>query len=101
MKEGFAKRMVESRKGLNRDVIKYIAIVAMMANHIASIFLDSGTLLRMILLGIGDFTAITMCYFLVEGYSYTHSKKSIWVVYCYLLSCPKYPIVWRLQGKGL
>ena len=67
--------MIENRKGLNRDAIKYIAIVAMLANHIASIFLDSGTLLRMILLGVGDFTAITMCYFLVEGYRYTHSKK--------------------------
>lgn len=31
--------------------------------------------MRMILLSIGDFTAITMCYFLVEGYHYTHSKK--------------------------
>lgn len=29
----------------------------------------------MILLSIGGFTAITMCYFLVEGYKYTHSKK--------------------------
>lgn len=68
-------KMIENRKGLNRDAIKYIAIVAMLANHIASIFLDSGTLLRMILLGVGDFTAITMCYFLVEGYRYTHSQK--------------------------
>lgn len=67
--------MIENRKCLNRDAIKYIAIIAMLANHIASIFLNSGTLLRMILLGIGNFTAITMCYFLVEGYSYTHSKK--------------------------
>lgn len=55
-------------------MIKYIAIIAMLANHIASIFLDSG-ILRIILIGIGNFTAITMCYFLVEGYSYTHSKK--------------------------
>jgi hypothetical protein len=75
MNEGFTNRMVENKKGLNRDVIKYIAIVAMLANHIATVFLVSGTLLCRILLGIGDFTAITMCYFLVEGYSYTHSKK--------------------------
>lgn len=62
-------------KGLSRDAIKYIAIIAMFVNHFATLFLDSGTLLRMILLGIGNFTAITMCYFLVEGYSYTRSKK--------------------------
>ena len=67
--------MLENRKVLNRDVIKYIAIIAMMVNHFASIFMNSGTLLRRILLGVGDFTAITMCYFLVEGYCYTHSKK--------------------------
>lgn len=62
-------------KGISRDAIKYIAIFAMLANHIASVFLNSGTLLRMILLGIGNFTAITMCYFLVEGYSFTRSRK--------------------------
>ncbi len=61
-------------KGLTRDAIKYIAVAAMLANHIAAVFLSSG-ILRMILLGIGNFTAITMCYFLVEGYSYTRSKK--------------------------
>lgn len=62
-------------KGLSRDAIKYIAIAAMLANHIASVFLIPGTLPHMILLGIGNFTAITMCYFLVEGYQYTRSRK--------------------------
>lgn len=60
---------------LNRDVIKYIAMEAMLLNHIANIFLARGTLLSEIFLDIGYFTAITMCYFLVEGYRYTHSKK--------------------------
>lgn len=59
---------------LNRDVIKYIAMVAMLLNHTANVFLESGTLLSEIFLDIGYFTAITMCYFLVEGYRYTHSK---------------------------
>lgn len=67
--------MVENKKGLNRDTIKYLAIAAMTANHFAAVFLEQGTVLRMILLGIGNFTAITMCFFLVEGYGYTHSKK--------------------------
>jgi len=47
---------------------------AMLLNHIANVFLESGTLLAEIFLDIGYFTAITMCYFLVEGYRYTHSK---------------------------
>lgn len=53
---------------LNRDVIKYIAMTAMLLNHIANIFLVPGTLWYEVLVDIGYFTAITMCYFLVEGF---------------------------------
>ena len=60
---------------LNRDVIKYIAMFTMLLNHIGGIFLPFGSLLRTFFVDIGYFTAITMCYFLVEGYSYTKSKK--------------------------
>ncbi len=60
---------------MNRDVIKYIAIVTMTLNHISNIFLDPNTLLGEVFLDIGYFTAITMCYFLVEGYHYTRSRK--------------------------
>ena len=62
-------------KGLNRDVIKYIAMFTMLLNHIANIFLTPGTPLFTLLVDIGYFTAPVMCYFLVEGYHYTHSKK--------------------------
>ena len=60
---------------LNRDMIKYIAMLAMLLNHIAIIFMQQGELLTEIFINIGYLTAITMCYFLVEGYIYTHSKK--------------------------
>ena len=60
---------------LNRDVIKYIAMTAMLLNHIANIFLVPGTLWYEVLVDIGYFTAITMCYFLVEGFYYTHSRR--------------------------
>ena len=50
---------------LNRDTIKYLAILAMLLNHIANLFLTPGTLFCEIFLDIGYFTAITMCYFLV------------------------------------
>lgn len=63
-----------SVKVLNRDVIKYIAMVTMLLNHIAHVFLPYGTALYEIFEDIGYFTAPTMCYFLVEGYSYTSSK---------------------------
>nr|WP_295277884.1 TraX family protein [uncultured Blautia sp.] len=60
---------------MNREQIKYIAMFTMLLNHIANIFLKSDTLLFQVLVDVGYFTAITMCYFLVEGYSYTHSKE--------------------------
>lgn len=62
-------------KFLNRDEIKYIAMLTMLLNHIANIFLQTGTFLCEVFIALGYFTAITMIYFLVEGYSFTHSKK--------------------------
>ncbi len=61
---------------LNRDVIKYFAMFTMLLNHIATVFLVPGTLIYEFCLNIGYFTAVTMCYFLVEGYEYTRSKKA-------------------------
>lgn len=60
--------------GLNRDVIKYVAMVTMLLNHIAHMFLTKGTPTYEVLEDIGFFTAPVMCYFLVEGYGYTRSK---------------------------
>lgn len=60
---------------LNRDVIKYIAMLTMLLNHIAHMFMPSGEILTEIFTAIGYFTAPTMCYFMVEGYEYTRSKK--------------------------
>ena len=60
---------------MNRDTIKYIAMFTMLLNHIANVFLTPGTLLFEVLVDVGYFTAITMCYFLVEGYHYTRSKE--------------------------
>ena len=62
-------------KLLNRDAIKYIAMFTMFLNHVANIFLEPGTMLFTVLVDIGYFTAPVMCYFLVEGYHYTRSKK--------------------------
>ena len=63
------------KKGLNRDIIKCIGMLTMLLNHIAHALLTEGTLVYDICIGVGYFTAITMCYFLVEGYEYTRSKK--------------------------
>lgn len=60
---------------MNRDQIKYAAMFTMLLNHIANIFLEPGTFLFEVMVDVGYFTAITMCYFLVEGYGYTRSKE--------------------------
>ena len=69
------KHLDECQKPLTRDAIKYIVMFTMLLNHIADIFLQTGTWLCEIFIAVGYFTAISMIYFLVEGYDYTHSKK--------------------------
>ncbi len=61
---------------MNRDIIKLIAMLTMLTNHVAIIFVEPGTLLYEVMVDIGYFTAITMCYFLVEGFEYTRSKRN-------------------------
>ena len=61
---------------MNRDTCKYIAILTMVCNHIARMFLTPGNFLYESLSDIGYFAAMTMCYFLVEGYYYTRSRKN-------------------------
>lgn len=72
---GISEERSDCRPALNRDAIKYIAMAAMLLNHIGTIFLVPGTLLYEIFLDIGYFTAPVMCFFLVEGYRMTHSRK--------------------------
>lgn len=59
---------------LNRDLIKCFAMITMLLNHTAIVFLE-GNALYPVLEAVGYFTAPVMCYFLVEGYHYTRSKK--------------------------
>ena len=63
------------KPGLTRDAIKYLAIFTMLLNHIANVLLPENTILWEVFIDIGYFTAITMCYFLVEGFYYTHSRR--------------------------
>ena len=60
---------------MSRNAIKYLAMAAMFCNHFAYIFLKEGSTGQEVMVDIGYFTAITMCYFLVEGFYYTHSRR--------------------------
>ena len=61
---------------MNRDAVKMLAMFTMLLNHIANALLPAGQPLTNLFLFIGYFTAVTMCYFLVEGYGYTRSKRN-------------------------
>ena len=61
---------------MNREQIKLLAIIAMTVNHTAFALVPKGTMLYEIMIDIGYLTAVTMCYFLVEGYYYTRSKAA-------------------------
>lgn len=65
----------QQKSRLTRDAIKYLAIFTMLLNHIANVLLPENTILWEVFIDIGYFTAITMCYFLVEGFYYTHSRR--------------------------
>lgn len=65
--------MNNNHKVLNQDAIKYIAMIAMFLGHYGMIHLTEGTLRYDVCLSVGYFAAPIMCYFLVEGYHFTHS----------------------------
>ncbi len=90
-----------NRGGLNRDVIKYIAAFTMLLNHIANIFLVPGTFLYQLLVDVGYFTAITMCYFLVEGYDYTHSRRNYLLRLLFSAVISELPFCLAFTEKGI
>ena len=58
---------------LARDALKFIAIVAMTADHISTFFVSPDTTLYRVCQFVGNFTIVIMCYSLVMGLSYTRS----------------------------
>ena len=60
---------------MSRDSIKMVAMLTMLIKHIANVFLPAGQPLTNLCLCIGYFTAVTMCFFLVEGYGCTRYKR--------------------------
>ena len=60
---------------MNRNILKYIAVIAMVIDHTALTFVGMDNPLGLAMRVFGRLTAPIMCYFLVEGYIYTRSKK--------------------------
>ena len=62
-------------KGLSGTTIKFIAIAAMLIDHIAWAFVPTYSVFGQIMHVIGRITASIMCFFVAEGYYYTKNVK--------------------------
>ena len=93
-------------KKLSRNAVKLTAVILMTMNHAAYVFPQIPQEIREWMISLGYFTAITMCYFLVEGYEKTSSREKYFkrllifaviseLPYCFGLSGG------RLEYKGL
>ena len=67
--------MDRAARPLSRDAVKGIAAAAMLLDHIALIFMDRWSVPGMLMVGIGHFTAITMCRALTEGFRRTRDRR--------------------------
>lgn len=65
----------ENQGGFNATQLKFIAIVAMLIDHIAWAFVPTGSVLGQVMHGIGRFTFPIMAFFVAEGFHYTRSFK--------------------------
>lgn len=67
-------RIVQPKKGgLTASQLKLIAILAMLIDHIATVFVGGNNPLGVIMHFIGRITGPVMFYFVVEGYHYTRN----------------------------
>lgn len=62
-------------KGITASDLKYIAILAMLIDHAAYLFIPDGSPLYMIMRFVGRTTAPVMCFFISEGYHHTRNLK--------------------------
>lgn len=62
-------------KGIfNRNQLKYIAIICMVLDHVAWKWFDTVTMPGILMHVLGRITAPCMCFFIAEGYIYTHDR---------------------------
>ena len=59
----------------NRTLLKYLAILAMVIDHVGMMFIPITTVPGILCRVIGRLTAPVMCLFLAEGFYYTSSRK--------------------------
>lgn len=80
---------------LSRRSLKYIAIIAMVIDHIAFLFVPDTSIMYQIMRFIGRITAPVMAFFVAQGYQYTKDiKKYILRLFVFsLIAWPAYSLV--------
>jgi len=86
-------------KGLTGNSLKYIAIVAMLIDHIAMLFVPSYSVLWQVMRIIGRITAPTMCYFIAEGYFHTRNVKKYALRLGIFALISHFPFIFMGYGK--
>lgn len=66
---------VQNSKGFSTAQLKYIAIIAMLIDHIAWAFVPTASLLGELMHIVGRLTAPIMCFFIAEGFYHTRNVK--------------------------
>lgn len=62
-------------RALNANQLKIIAVLAMLLDHAAGLFVPDGSILWFALRSFGRIAAPTMCYMIAEGYHHTSDRK--------------------------
>ena len=84
---------------MNRNILKYIAVIAMLCDHIALAFVGMDNTPGVAMRVFGRLTAPIMCYFLVEGYMHTRSKKKYAVRLLSFAFISQVPFSYLLTGR--
>ena len=69
------KALIKQHGFLNRNALKYFAVLCMLGDHIGFAFTDSGTAIHTVFEFFGGLTMPIMAFFLAEGYRYTKDVK--------------------------
>ena len=84
---------------MNRNFLKYIAVAAMLCDHIALVFVGMNNPVGVAMRFFGRLTAPIMCYFLVEGFVHTRSKKKYGIRLFIFAIISQIPFSYLVTGK--
>lgn len=84
---------------MNRNTLKYIAVIAMILDHVALVFVGTDNPLGIAMRTVGRLTAPVMCFFLAEGFMHTRSKKKYGIRLFVFALISQIPFTYLLAGK--